>query len=66
MKTVEAQAVEIAARIMQADGLCRYDDVEKCSRVYPDDDACVVCIKKWLLSKARQELRKQEQGRSRR
>lgn len=33
-ETVEARAVKIAAKIMQADGLCRYDDVDKCRRVY--------------------------------
>lgn len=32
-ETVEARAVKIAAKIMQADGLCRYDDVDKCRRV---------------------------------
>jgi len=55
-KTVEGRAVEIAAVVMQAAGLCRYDDVSKCRRVYPDEDDCVDCIKKWLLAKARKEL----------
>lgn len=27
--TVDSRAVKIAAKIMQADGLCRYDSVEK-------------------------------------
>ncbi len=33
-ETVEARAVEIAARVIQADGLCRYDSVGKCTRHY--------------------------------
>lgn len=31
-ETVEVRAVKIAAKIMQADGLCRYDDVDECRR----------------------------------
>lgn len=52
------RAVHIAAVIMQADGLCRYDSLDKCRRVYVTDTACVDCIEKWLLAKARRELRK--------
>lgn len=52
------RAVHIAAVIMQADGLCRYDSVDKCHRLYVEDETCVKCIEKWLLNKARKELRK--------
>ncbi len=55
---VEKRAVKIAARIMQAAGLCRYDDVSKCRRVYADESTCDDCIEKWLLGKARKELKK--------
>lgn len=55
-KTVEGRAVEIAAVVMQAAGLCRYDSVDKCRRVFPDETACEQCIKNWLLSKAHREL----------
>ncbi len=55
-ETTERRAVHIAAVIMQADGLCRYDSYEKCRRVSPDDDGCVKCIEKWLLNKARKEV----------
>ncbi len=56
-ETVEARAVHIAAVIMQADGLCRYDDVDKCRRVWPPKSSdCVACIERWLLTKARKEL----------
>lgn len=50
------RAVHIAAVIMQADGLCRYDSVDKCRRIYPDNDDCVDCIKRWLMTKARKEV----------
>lgn len=55
-KTVEAQAVRIAAVVMQAAGLCRYDRVDKCRRIFPDEEACVSCIERWLLSKAKKEM----------
>lgn len=53
------RAVHIAAVIMQAGGLCRYDDYEKCRRFIPTDDDCVKCIEKWLLSKARREIKRE-------
>lgn len=55
-KTVEGRALEIAATIMQAAGLCRYDSVDKCHRLFPSEEACERCIKTWLLTKARKEL----------
>lgn len=61
--TTEAQAkkaVHISAVIMQAAGLCRYDDLDKCRRFLPTDSDCVKCIEKWLLAKARQELKREE------
>ena len=55
-ETVERRAVHIAAVVMQADGLCRYES--GCRRVYPPSDAdCVRCIERWLLSKAKRELK---------
>lgn len=57
--TEERRAVHIAAVIMQAAGLCRYDDVTKCRRVYVTDDGCVDCMEKWLLAKARAEIRRE-------
>lgn len=58
--TVEKRAVEIAAQVMQAAGLCRHDSVEKCRRVYVDEIACRQCITRWLISKAKAELKKEE------
>lgn len=63
MKATETEArraVHIAAVVMQADGLCRYDTYEKCRRFYPTDGDCVDCIEKWLLSKARKEIKRGE------
>lgn len=57
--TVEGRAVKIAAKIMQAAGLCRYDDVTKCRRIYVDEKTCDECMKRWLLTKARKELEKE-------
>ena len=62
MKTPQAEerrAVHIAAVVMQAAGLCRYENPGRsCRRVTcPTDDDCVKCSEKWLLAKARRELR---------
>ena len=57
-QSVERRAVHIAAAVMQADGLCRYDSVDKCRQVFPTDDDCVKCIEKWLLAKARSEIKR--------
>ena len=55
-KTVEGRALEIAAIIMQAAGLCQHDSVDKCRRLYPTEADCERCIKNWLLAKARKEM----------
>lgn len=59
-ETVEARAVKIAARVMQAAGLCRYDSVDKCRRIFVDEKVCEGCIRGWLLGKARKELKERE------
>lgn len=56
-ESVERRAVKIAARVMQAAGLCRYDSPAKCRRAYVDEKTCDKCIESWLLSKARKELK---------
>lgn len=63
-ETAETRAVKIAARIMQAAGLCRYDSREKCRKVCIDEKTRDWCIERWLLEKARKELRaeKEEMG----
>lgn len=51
------RAVSIAARIMQAAGLCRYDSITKCGRFCPAPADCDRCIEKWLLAKAKKEIK---------
>lgn len=60
MDRVNRRAVHIASIIMQAEGLCRYDTLSKCRRLFPTDDDCVDCIEKWLIGKARRELKQGE------
>lgn len=56
-ETIERRAVKIAARVINAAGLCRYDDPAKCRRVWPPEDkTCEKCMERWLLAKARKEL----------
>lgn len=59
-ETIESRVVKIAAKAMTAACLCRYDDVTKCRRVFVDEKICDKCIEKWLLAKARKELRKEK------
>lgn len=59
-ESVEAHAVKIAAKVMQAGGLCRYDTVDKCRRINVDENTCEKCIRMWLISKAKKELEQEE------
>ena len=59
-QTEDAKALKIAAEIMQAAGLCRYDSPLKCRRLYVDSTTCSKCIRQWLLTKARKELKKEK------
>lgn len=60
--TVERRAVKIASKVLQAAGVCRYDDVSKCRRLYVDEHTCDRCIESWLLSKARKELKEEQRS----
>ncbi len=60
--TIERRAVKIAAKVMQAAGLCRYDDVSKCHRVYVDESTCDACIERWLLAAAKKEAAGEKKG----
>lgn len=55
--TVESRALKIAAKVLVAAGVCRYDSVEKCRRVFVTEETCDKCIKNWLISRARKELK---------
>lgn len=55
-ETVEERAVAIAAYLMAREYVCIYDDVDKCRKIYVNENTCEECIRKWLLRKARKEL----------
>lgn len=55
--TIESRALKIAARIMVADGLCRYDTPTKCHRLTTDETTCETCIRRWIVNKAKKELK---------
>lgn len=57
--TVESRAVKIAAKIMNNADLCRYDTPLKCRKALIGDETCEGCIRSWLISKARSELKKE-------
>ncbi|NLU24133.1 MAG: hypothetical protein GXW99_05335 [Clostridiales bacterium] len=58
--TVEARAVKIAAKIMVAAGICRYDCTDKCRHMgFVDEITCDRCIRNWLLTKAKKELKQE-------
>lgn len=57
IETVEARALKIAAHCLVQAGCCRYDDISKCRRTrVPTADVCEICIRQFLLDKARKEL----------
>lgn len=60
-ETINIRAVRIAAKIMQAGGLCRHDNPMKCRRIHVDANICDKCIRAWLLAKARKELKEEAQ-----
>ena len=59
-ESTEQRAVKIAAKVMVAAGLCRYDTPLKCGKPHVCDSVCDKCIRGWLMSKARRELKQEE------
>ncbi len=58
---IAVRAVKIAARIMQREGLCRYEDATKCRKVLlPSERDCIGCIKRFLIGKEKKELEREE------
>ena len=57
----DRRAVHIAAVVMDAAGLCKYENpaISCRRRRVPTEADCVKCIEKWLLTKARQELKRE-------
>ena len=58
--SAEQRAVKIAAKVMVAAGLCRTEHPELCRKSGVERENCDKCIRGWLLSKARQELKQEE------
>lgn len=61
-ETVEDRAVKIAAKVMKAAGLCRYEDPCDCPRAFFNSEDCDRCICAWLLTKAKVELAREERA----
>lgn len=59
-ETIEARAVKVAAKVMQAAGLCRCDTPMNCPRLHTDPKTCDDCIRRWLLIKAKRELERED------
>lgn len=60
-ETVEGRALKIAAQVMQAGGLCRYDTPLKCHRLTVSPSVCDKCIRAWLISKAKKQLKEERE-----
>lgn len=56
---INARALDIAAKIMAAAGLCRYENQAKCRRLSANNEICADCIRSWAKNRARQELREE-------
>lgn len=63
---VDHKAVEVAAKVMQYIGLCRHNSRDECKKETTGGVICERCIKNWLLSKARKELKEEAEAASRR
>lgn len=55
-KAVLRRAVRIAAVVLDAAEMCVLEDSMYCTKLRSEEN-CEECIEKWLLSKARQELK---------
>lgn len=59
-KSVEREALRIAATFLQKLGMCRYPSVMKCRRLgVVEEKTCVECIEKFLLTKAKKKIEKE-------
>lgn len=57
-ESVNERALKIAAAVLEADGVCCRPG--KCRRFYVDSQICRKCIKAWLISRAKRELKIQK------
>lgn len=59
-KSVEREALRIAATFLQKLGMCRYPSAIKCRRIgVVEEKTCVECIEKFLLAKAKKKIEKE-------
>ena len=59
-KSVEREAVKIAATLLQQYGMCRYPSAIKCRRIgVVEEKTCVECIEKFLLAKAKKKIERE-------
>ena len=59
-KSIEREAVKIAATFLQKYGMCRYPSAMQCRRLgVVDSKTCVECIEKFLLTKAKKKIEKE-------
>lgn len=56
MESIEHRALKIAAKIMVAAELCRYNDRGECHLYCQGVADCDKCVEQWLRNKARKEL----------
>ena len=63
MGEVKRRALDIAAGIMEEAGVCTLDDQQECDKDIMDM-SCQVCIRKWLMDKARKELAREKEPRA--
>ena len=54
-KSLVSEALTIAAELMADMGCCIHDSGYQCRKAVPAE--CPVCIKRWLLKKAKERLR---------
>lgn len=59
--SLQSTALDIAARVMQASGLCRYESPLMCKRLRTDETTCEACIRAWLIGKARKTEKQQNE-----
>ncbi len=58
-RDITRRAVHIAAKVLTAAGMCIHENPAMCKNFELSDDRCDKCIEKWLLSKARAELKRE-------
>lgn len=59
---IAARALDIASKLMAKANFCRWESAENCKRLYVDQDVCAKCIKTFLATKARKELKQEAKG----